>query len=1078
VVRFLITVAACLAWLNAAEADEQTRIEIFPQLGHSAGVQAVAFSPDGTVLASGSKDHTVKLWALATGRLIRTLSGHTEGVTSVAFSPDGKILATGSWDIKGGLAAQPPSYDPYTPGKSFAPMPTTGQVRLWDAVSGRQLRSIAGITTGVQSVRFSPDGKMLATAGLQSGTELWDVATGRELKKLSPELSSVAAFSPDGKKLASAGTGIAIHDVATGETRRYFDDFSTDEAVAFSPDGKLLASGSEEKLIKLWDAASGRALRTISGHTGSVTSVAFSPNGKVLASSSQDFTVKLWDAASGKLLRTLSGSQDFVNAVAFSPDGKTIASGSEDGIITIWGAANGEKIRTLVGHSSEIRTVSISSDGKLLAAGSDNAAIAVWDMASGHAQQALSGHTAGVSSLAYAPGGDLLASGSADRSIKIWDTHTGRLVHSLQDPGWIFSVAISSDGKTLVSGGGDKTVKLWDMADGHQLRIFRDTGLVLSVAISPDGKTIASGSGEYNFDNADVTTGNAMPGRLRLWSVASGDQQLLGGHSAWVNAVAFSPNGRVLASGGDDDLVILWDVGSRNLLHRLLGHTDEVQCLAFSPDGEMLASGSRDGTIRLWDVSTGRLIRTFAANAGHIGSVAFAQNGKVLISGNGNGSITLWDVTSGKQRASLVRFDDGSSITVTPEGFFDSSSSQAEDNLNVRIGNRVFGISSFRDNFYRPDLVQKALAGEDISKYGSIDNVKLSPEVEFSGLPTTTKHGSVELSLNLTNGGGGFGPVRIFWNGTAIQQDVSLPSSAETLNRSYPVPLLSGENRVRATASNADGTMWSDVNASIRADLPAPKKAAGAHGTLHAVILGIGTFPKATEHNLTYAAADAKLMADTLSAKASPLFDHIDIQLLASADKTDRDHIVAALQALQKVAGPNDEFIFYAAGHGIVTNGVYYLATSNVDPADPAGLESQAISAKNLSGLLANIHVPKKLVILDTCDAGATLSAGGLDAKDAATILGRDYGFTVLAATTSNQEALEGGYKGNGLFTYVVADGLAGKAADRESGIVSSFLLADYVNDNVPTLAQTVLHRSQQPTAEKSGQTFPITKVK
>jgi uncharacterized caspase-like protein len=297
------------------------------------------------------------------------------------------------------------------------------------------------------------------------------------------------------------------------------------------------------------------------------------------------------------------------------------------------------------------------------------------------------------------------------------------------------------------------------------------------------------------------------------------------------------------------------------------------------------------------------------------------------------------------------------------------------------------------------------------------------------------------------------------------------------------MPLLSGDNALRATAFNADGSMWSEAETTVTAELPPPSRAAGAHGTLHAIVVGVQEFPGAVRNNLAYPYSDAKLIADTLTAKAGPLFDGLDVQLFNTPTNTDKASIVSALRKLEAAAGPSDEFVFYAASHGVIAkNGQYYLMASNATSADPASLATSAISAKELSTLLANIHVARKLVILDTCDAGnasAALKAnGGLRAKDAATILGRDFGFTVLAATTTDQEALESPYKEHGLFSYVVADGLAGKAADPSSGVVTSFVLADYVNDNVPTLAQTALHRSQQPTAEKSGQSFPVTKVK
>jgi WD40 repeat protein len=312
--------------------------------GHISDVTSVAFSPDGRLLASGSDDNTIKLWDVATGSLVRTLTGHTWRVTSVAFSPDGRLLASGSAD---------------------------GTIRLWDVASGSLVRSLTGHTGSVfLSVAFSPDGRLLASGSceryesrcVQGEIKLWDVASGSLVRSLTGHTGSVlsVAFSPDGRLLASGAAWpdatIKLWDVASGSLVRTLTGHSESVwSVAFSPDGRLLASGScgqrtisgfcIQGEIKLWDVASGREVRSLTGHTDDVTSVAFSPNGRLLASGScgkvENYfcvqgEIKLWDMASGSLVRTLSGHTDWVTSVAFSPDGRLLASGSWDNTIKLW----------------------------------------------------------------------------------------------------------------------------------------------------------------------------------------------------------------------------------------------------------------------------------------------------------------------------------------------------------------------------------------------------------------------------------------------------------------------------------------------------------------------------------------------------------------------------------------------------------------------------------------------------------------------------------------------------------------------------------------------------------------------
>ena len=558
-----------------ATANRDNTVKIWTRSGkkittlnsHKGAIRSVKISPDGELIASASRDKTVKIWNKK-GELLKTLYGHQSVVSSVAWSPDGEKIASASqdktikiWNRKGELFSSFKAHKNWIPeidfspdGEKIASASFDKTIKLWN-LNGQLIRTFTGHNQDVLTVDFSPDGKTLASGSRDNTVKLWQVENGKLIDTLRNHIFGVWR-------------------------------------VRFSPDGKTIASGSWDKTIKLWNN-NGVLLETLKGHNGRIRGLTWSPDGKIIVSTSEDKTVRFWNL-NNSLVKTIYGHKNAVIAVAISSDGEKIASVSDDSTIKLWNR-NGELLQSIPSKSRAFLDINFSPDNKKIASAGNDNVIKLWTT-EGKGLRVLKGHNARIWSVNFSPDSTKIVSGSEDSTVKLWNIN-GSLLNTINTgQGIIRAVTFSPDGNIIASGGKNKTVKLWN----HQgellntLQGHNDT--VVAVAFSPDGNIIASGS-------LDKT--------VKLWKQNGELISTLRRHNTDVRGIAFlstpissSHNNKqnyMIASASGDNTIKLWNTDG-SLITTLQGHKGAVWDVEFTPDGKNLVSGSEDNNLMLWNL--------------------------------------------------------------------------------------------------------------------------------------------------------------------------------------------------------------------------------------------------------------------------------------------------------------------------------------------------------------------------------------------------------------------------------------------------------------------------------------------
>jgi WD40 repeat protein/energy-coupling factor transporter ATP-binding protein EcfA2 len=663
----LALVATAIAVETTQRNQAQSRVALARQLGAEAASIAVN-EPDTAILlglqalsaAHADADRPPPSAGLISGLAkvsheSTLLTEHTDQVHAVAYSHDGRFAVTGSWDRT---------------------------VRFWDPRTYQEAGAPIQSPSPVNALAVSPDSRLVATGGQDGIVRLWDTATrqpvGTPVNVDGSYLFSVA-FSPDGQFIAAgsdAGT-VRVWDVATGRPllgRPLAQLGASVIRVTFSRDGRLLAAAVWENddtgSARIWRVRDGSPIGSPLTFDNPVRSVVFQPVGALLAVAAGN-SVRLWDPATGKAVGApFIGHTDEVLAVAFTNDGRTMATGSVDKRVRFWQVdSRTPRGSPVIGHTADVQDLAFSPDGGTLLSGSWDTTARAWRVPETFSvSRFLSGHVGEVQGIAFSLRGGLLAtSGVDDNTTRLWKLPNGQprgvpLRHDDYPQRLAFS---RPDGRLIATAAGyGGTATIWEVARGRRLRTIQlhdpsdENYSVQDIAFSPDGRLLATGDNET---------------QVRFWQVDSGREygKPLTNLEV-VNAVTFSPDGTLVAAGLSDRTVHVWDLRTRQPYGPVLrGHTNEVWSVDFSPDGKLLASAGDDRTVRLWDIATGQPHgRPILAHEDVIWRVAFSPDGQTLATASGDGTVKRWRVSDGAQVGSELSAHEGPlyGLALSPDG--------------------------------------------------------------------------------------------------------------------------------------------------------------------------------------------------------------------------------------------------------------------------------------------------------------------------------------------------------------------------------------------------------------------------
>lgn len=1096
--------------------DTNPQIEL--QTGHNQYITCSVFSSDGKLILTGGADNKIILWDVQTGKQIRTISHHSDEIVTLNLNSDNTKLISTSKD---------------------------NSIAVTELISGQLLHKFTFQNHEISNAYFTQSENSIVAITNRDKYFIFNARTyDKEFEgnKDYGDYTGKGLVSPEGFKalIKINWKKIACIDIRTKDTL-FTSEIDKAYQMQFTPDGKHIVVSSSKLFSKIFDSESGKEVATLESKPelkcdGCNTKFAISPNGKYLFTKSSKNDGAIWNIPSGKKIASLDLPEDRPYQMMFTNDSKQVivTFGKELYLISNAGKINWKTENKWINYykfytannnialPSENNTGTIYSltnfKKKIILQGffnqSENSGLKFEQ--TNYYDKAIINYLSYKCNVSITPENSAFLIGKTDTSAQFIDIQTGKTTYKIYDSKVILTHCFSSDGELLAIAGGNKEISIYDARNFKKLIDLKGhQELIFDLSFSNDNKHLLSGSWDGTMIIWDMHT--FLPEkRIDLGNISP-------------YTVCFDANDIYAISGDLGENINYFEIDTKKSFRTLIGHTSAISDIAFKPDGSKVVSVSWDNTIKIWDANTGMQIHKtkltetpiysvcvdeksiFTGDAsqtikiwswdmnkvqilqGHSAAVTDIQlstDQKWIISRAANGEVIVWDYQTQKMKYKYIQINENDWISLNENGYFDGSP-KAIKKINYVVGNKVIAVNSLFDKYYTPSLISRVMNGEDFESTGMNINTIIDekPEIDVQIVSTQSRNISPlidntyeadkeTLELAITPKQKDIDEIRVYNNGKLQTNDIFKKEiSFRGSNNNFAVQLADGINNINVIAIK-EGIESEPIHIKVNYSSKL------THSNLYILTIGINKY-KNSSYNLDFAEKDADEFAKTISKGADTLFDQIKKTELKNENAT-KANIKQAIAKITEEITPNDVFVFYYAGHGVMSlapDEKFYIAThalTNFYNNDM--LIKEGVSANELVEFSKNISAQKQLFILDACHSGGALNAlsvRGANREKAIAQLARTTGTYFLTAAEDAQYANESGNLKHGLFTYAILEILQGKNQVANSdGVISVNEIKTYIENRVPELSEEVHGTPQFPTSYSFGHDFPIVILK